>query len=158
MDDEGLTLTGALFVLKSRRSGFRSVTIPMNGVEIHKLSPRPFLWFRLCKNSFKKVILLDVNLGVPSYCKKQRDGLIRTVLRSITENEKGHAQHDGYIYRTDPIFPKFCRWHIVHLPWVTHPTVSLQEEVTALPVVVGVWGFINNFEDGLPRDKTVHSL
>ena len=63
MDDDGLTLTGALLVLKSRRSGFRSVTIPMNGVEIHKLSPRPFLWFRLCKNSFKKVILLDVNLG-----------------------------------------------------------------------------------------------
>ena len=63
MDDDGLTLTGALLVLKSRRSGFRSVTIPMNGVEIHKLSPRPFLWFILCKNSFKKVILLDVNLG-----------------------------------------------------------------------------------------------
>ena len=102
-------LTGALFVLKSRQSVFRSVTIPMNGVEIHKLSPRPFLWFRLCKNSFKKVILLDVNLGAPLYCKKQRDGLIRTVLRSITENEKGHAQHDGYIYRTDPIFPKFCQ-------------------------------------------------
>ena len=109
MDDDGLTLTSALLVLNSRRSGFKSVTIPMNGVEIHKLSPRPFLWFRLCKNSFKKVILLDVNLGVPSYCKKQRDGLIRTVLRSITENEKGHAQHDGYIYQTDPIFPNFCR-------------------------------------------------
>ena len=109
MDDDGLTLTGALLVLNSRRSGFRSVTIPMNGVEIHKLSPRPFLWFRLCKNSFKKVILLDVDLGAPLYCKKQRDGLIRTVLGSTTENEKGHAQHDGYIYRTDPIFPKFCR-------------------------------------------------
>ena len=63
MDDDGLTLTGALLVLKSRRSGFRSVTIPMNGVKIHKLSPPPFLWFILCKNSFKKVILLDVNLG-----------------------------------------------------------------------------------------------
>ena len=54
--------------------------------------------------------------------------------------------------------PSFVDWHIVRLPWVTHQTVSLQEEVTALPVVVGVWGFINNFEDGLPMDKTVHSL
>ena len=99
---------GALLVLNSRQSGFRFIIIPMNGVEIHKLSPRPFLWFRLCKNSFKKVILLDVNLGVPSYGKKQRDRLIKTVLGSITENEKGHAQHDRYMYRTDPIFPKFC--------------------------------------------------
>ena len=52
----------------------------------------------------------------------------------------------------------FVNWHIVHLPWVTHPIVALQEELTALPVAVGVWGFINNFKDGLPRDKTVHSL
>ena len=109
MDDDGLTLTGALLVLNSRRSGFRSVTIPMNGVEIHKLSPRPFFWFRLCKNSFKKVILLNVNLGASSYCKKEKDGLNRTVLGSITKNEKAHTQRDGYIYRTDPIFPKFCR-------------------------------------------------
>ena len=34
--------------------------------------------------------------------------------------------------------PSFVNWHIVRLSWVTHPTVSLQEEVTALPVAVGV--------------------
>ena len=70
MDVDELTLTGALLILNSYRSGFKSVTIPMDGVEVHKLSPRPLLWFRLCKNSFKKVVLLDINLGAPSYCKK----------------------------------------------------------------------------------------
>ena len=54
--------------------------------------------------------------------------------------------------------PSFVNWHKVRFPWVTHLTVALQEEVTALLVAVGVWGFINNFKDGLPRDKTVHSL
>ena len=47
MDADGLMLTGALLVLNSRRSGFRSVTIPMDGVEVYKLSPRPLLWFNL---------------------------------------------------------------------------------------------------------------
>ena len=83
MDVDGLMLTGVLLVLNSRRSGFRSVTIPMDGVEVHKLSPRPLLWFSLCKNSFKKVVLLDINLGAPSYCKKQRDGVIRTVIKVL---------------------------------------------------------------------------
>ena len=67
MDADGLTLTGALLVLDSRRSGFRSVTIPMDGIEVYKLSPRSLFWFSLCKNSFKKVVLLDINLWAPSY-------------------------------------------------------------------------------------------
>ena len=46
MDADGLTLTGALLVLDSRRSGFRSITI-MDGVKVYKLSPRPLLWFGL---------------------------------------------------------------------------------------------------------------
>ena len=70
MDVDGLTLTGALLVLDSCRSRFRSVTIPMDSVKVYKLSPRPLLWFSLCKNSFKKIVLLDINLWVPSYCKK----------------------------------------------------------------------------------------
>ena len=63
MEVDELTLTGVLLVLNSRQRGFRSVTIPMDGIEVHKLSPGPFLWFRLSKNSFKKVVLLDINLG-----------------------------------------------------------------------------------------------
>ena len=47
MDADGLTLTGALLVLDSRRSGFRSITIPMDGVKVYKLSSRPLLWFGL---------------------------------------------------------------------------------------------------------------
>ena len=67
MDVDGLTLTGALLVLNSHQNGFRSVTIPMDGVEVYKLSPRPLFWLSLCKNSFKKVVLLDINLWAPSY-------------------------------------------------------------------------------------------
>ena len=70
MEVDGLTLTGAFLVLNSRWSRFRTVTIPMDGIEVHKLSPGPFLWFILGKNSFKKVVLLDINLGMPSYYKK----------------------------------------------------------------------------------------
>ena len=158
MEVDGLTLTGALLVLNSRRSGFRSVTIPMDGIEVHKLSPSLFLWFRLSKNSFKKVVLLDINLGAPSYYKKQRDGVIKTVIKVLREiKEHIHNVTDIYTGRIQ-YFPSFVNWHIVRLPWVTHPTIALQEEVTALPVMVRVWGFINNFKDGLPRDKTVHSL
>ena len=158
MDVDELTLTGALLILNSYRSGFKSVTIPMDGVEVHKLSPCPLLWFRLCKNSFKKVVLLDINLGAPSYCKKRRDGVIRTVIKVLKKIKKHlHNATDIYTERIQ-YSPSFVNWHIVRLPWVTHPTVALQEEVTALPVAVGVWGFINNFKDGLPRDKTVHSL
>ena len=43
-----------------------------------------------------------------------------------------------------------------HLPWMTHPTVTLQEEVTALPVPISVWGFENHLQGGLPRNKTIH--
>ena len=57
-----------------------------------------------------------------------------------------------------PKFPKFINRQEVRLPWVTHPAVTLQEEVTALLVAVGVRGFINDLQDGLPRGKTIHSL
>ena len=53
----------------------------MDGIEVDKLSPGPFLWFRLHKNSFKKVVLLDINLGTLSYCKKQGDRVIKTVIK-----------------------------------------------------------------------------
>ena len=47
---------------------------------------------------------------------------------------------------------------MIRLPWMTHPIVALQEEVTALPVPIGVRGLIDHFEDGLPRKKTIHSF
>ena len=39
---------------------------------------------------------------------------------------------------------------------MTHPTIALQEEVTALLVLIGVWGFENHLQDELPRNKTIH--
>ena len=72
---------GALLILNSCRIGFRSVTIPVDGIEVDELSPSLFLWFRLRKIFFKKVVLLDVNLGTSSYCKKQGDGVIKTVIK-----------------------------------------------------------------------------
>ena len=45
----------------------------------------------------------------------------------------------------------------VRLPGVAHLTVSLQEEVTALPVTVGVRGLVDNFQDGLPGNAAIHS-
>ena len=47
MEDDGLTMMGALLVLDRRRSGFRSVAIPMDGVKVYKLGPRPLVWFGL---------------------------------------------------------------------------------------------------------------
>ena len=67
---DGLTLTGMFLVLNGRWSRFRSITIPVDGIEVDELSPGPFLWFRLREIFFKKVILLNVNLGMPLYCKK----------------------------------------------------------------------------------------
>ena len=74
-------MTGALLVLDSHQSGFKSVIIPVDGIEVDELSPSPFLWFRLRKFFFKKVVLLDVNLETPSYCKKQGDEVIKTVIK-----------------------------------------------------------------------------
>ena len=47
VEGDGLTLTGALLVFDSRWSGFRSVAIPMDGIKVYQLSPRPLLWLSL---------------------------------------------------------------------------------------------------------------
>ena len=52
----------------------------MDGIEVDKLSPGPFLWFRLREIFFKEIILLNVNLGAPSYCKKEEDKVIKTMI------------------------------------------------------------------------------
>ena len=69
---DGLTLTGMFLIFDGRWSRFRSVTVPVNDIKVDKLSLSLFLWFRLRENFFKKVILLNINLGTPSYCKKIR--------------------------------------------------------------------------------------
>ena len=83
-------MTGLLFIFNGRWSRFRSVAIPVDDIEVDELSPGPFLWFRLREIFFKKVILLNINLGTPSYCKKIRrrrsnqnnDGVLRELKKS----------------------------------------------------------------------------
>ena len=44
---DGLTLMGAFLVLYRRGSGLVSIAVPVDGVEINQLCPRPFLWLSL---------------------------------------------------------------------------------------------------------------
>ena len=63
-------LTGTFLVLNGRRNRFRFVAIPVDGIEVDELSPGPFLWLGLRENFLKKIVLLNVNLGASSDCKK----------------------------------------------------------------------------------------
>ena len=65
-------MTGTFLVLNGHWSRFRSIAIPVDGIEVDKLSPSPFLWLGLRENFLKKIILLNVNLGSPLDCKKIR--------------------------------------------------------------------------------------
>ena len=56
-------LMGTFLVLNGRWSRFKSVAIPVDGIEVDELSPGPFPWLGLRKNFLKKIILLNVNLG-----------------------------------------------------------------------------------------------
>ena len=67
-------MTGSLLVSNSRWCRFRFVAIPVDGIEVDKLSPGPFLWPGLGENFLKKIELLNVNLGAPSDYKKRVDG------------------------------------------------------------------------------------
>ena len=59
-------MTGTFLVLNGHSSRFRSIAIPVDSIEVDELSPGPFLWLGLGKNSLKKIELLNVNLGAPS--------------------------------------------------------------------------------------------
>ena len=63
-------MTGTFLVLNGHWNRFRSVAIPVDGIEADELSLGPFLWLRLCENFQEKIILLNVNLGAPSDYKK----------------------------------------------------------------------------------------
>ena len=45
----------------------------MDGVKVDKFGPSSFLWLGFGKNSLKEVKLLEINLWVPSNCKKKKD-------------------------------------------------------------------------------------
>ena len=110
----------------------------MDGVGVHKLSN-----VRSSGLDFAKILSRKLYSSISTWGHRR---IVKTKKRinqdghkSIKENNKAHTQRDGYIYTGRIQYPSnFVNWHIVRLSWVTHPTVSLQEEVTALPVVVGV--------------------
>ena len=45
----------------------------MDGVKVDKFGPSSFLWLGFGKKSLKEVKLLEINLWVPSNCKKKKD-------------------------------------------------------------------------------------
>ena len=63
-------MTGTFLVLNGCWSRFRSIAKPVDGIEVDELSPSLFLWLGLHENFLEKIILLNVNLGVPSNYKK----------------------------------------------------------------------------------------
>ena len=74
-------MTGTFLVLNGRWSRFRSVVIPVDDIEADELSLGPFLWLGLCENFLEKIILLNVNLGALSDCKKkEEDGVNKTMI------------------------------------------------------------------------------
>ena len=82
----------------------------------------------------------------------------RNLGRSLKVEAKLPTKHDG-LNSTGRVQDAPCPvdGQEVRLPRVAHPTVTLQEEVAALPVSVGVRGLVNNFQDGLPGNETIHS-
>ena len=63
-------MTGMFLVLNGCWSRFGSVAIPVDGIEVDELSLGPFFWLGLRESFLEKIILLNVNLGVPSNYKK----------------------------------------------------------------------------------------
>ena len=82
----------------------------------------------------------------------------RNLERSLKVEAKLPTKHDGP-NSTGRVQDALCPvdGQEIRLPRVTHPTVTLQEEVAALSVSVGVRGLVNDLQDGFPRNETVHS-
>ena len=82
----------------------------------------------------------------------------RNLEQSLKVEAKLPTKHDG-LNSTGRVQDAPCPvdGQKVRLPTMAHPTVTLQEEVAALPVSVGVRGLVNNFQDGLPGNEAIHS-
>ena len=87
------------------RSGFRTITILVNGVWIYQLCPSPFLRLGLLKNFLEEAKLLNTNLWAPSTCR----GNGRLEERIITDEYKKNLQIRTDAYEMNVILPKLCR-------------------------------------------------
>ena len=105
MKVDGLTSVNSFVISDSFKSGFRTVTIPVNCVWVYQLCPSPFFRLGLLKNLLEKAKLLNTNLWAPSTCRENR----RLEERTIADEYKKYLQFRMDAYKMDVILPKLCR-------------------------------------------------
>ena len=105
MKVDGLTSVNSFVISDGFRSGFRTVTIPVNGVWIYQLRPSPFFWLGLLKNLLEETKLLNTNLWAPSTYRENR----RLKERTIADECKKYLQNWTDAYELNVILPKLCR-------------------------------------------------
>ena len=105
MKVDGLTSVNSFVVSDGFTGGFRTVTIPMDGVGIYQLRPSPFLRLGLLKNLLEETKLLNTNLWSPSTCRENR----RLKERTITDECKKYLQIWMDAYEMNVILPKLYR-------------------------------------------------
>ena len=105
MKVDGLTSVNSFVISDGFRSGFKTVTILVNGVWIYQLRPSPFFRLGLLKNLLEETKLLNTNLWAPSTCR----GNGRLEERIITDEYKKNLQIRMDAYEISVILPKLCR-------------------------------------------------
>ena len=105
MKVDGLTSVNSFVISDGFRSGFRTVTIPVNGVWVYQLCPNPFFRLGLLKNLLEKAKLLNTNLWAPSTCRE--NGWLEE--RTIADEYKKYLQIRTDAYEMNVRLPKLCR-------------------------------------------------
>ena len=103
--DDGLTSVNSFVISGGFTGGFRTVTIPIDGVRIYQLRPSPFFWLGLLKNLLEEAKLLNTNLWAPSTYRENG----RLEERTITDEYKKYLQIWTDAYEMNVILPKLCR-------------------------------------------------
>ena len=79
MKVDELTSVDSLVISEGFRSGFRTITIPVNGLWVYQLRPSPFFRLGLLKNLLEETKLLNTNLWAPSTYRENRRLEERTI-------------------------------------------------------------------------------
>ena len=101
----GLTSVNSFVIFDDFKGGFKTITIPMDGVRIYQLRPSPFFRLGLLKNLLEETKLLNTNLWAPSTCTENR----RLKERTIADECKKYLQIRTDAYEMNVILPKLCR-------------------------------------------------
>ena len=108
---------------------FRTLIIPMDGVQSNKLYPH-FVQQLEPKDLLQEPPLLKCNLCVILSCNKRRLGY---QMEQVIENEI----KDGWTpTKRGHYTPSFVHKHVLLIIRVTHPIVPLNEKVPTLPVSI----------------------